>query len=79
METTWISNLGKLNALPSMGEAGKITSLYFTPPAPMPCSVSVGVACIDDQLMIALRYRKSQFDAKAIQRFSALLKTTLTQ
>ena len=74
METTWISNLGKLNRLPDMGDAGKITALHFTPPAPMPCSISAGIACMDDALMIALRYRKSQFDAKAIKQFAEMLK-----
>ncbi len=77
METTWISNLGKLKDLPAMGEAGQITALHFTPPAPMPCSLSAGIAHMGDQLMIGLRYRKSQFDAKAVKRFSEMLKANL--
>jgi hypothetical protein len=60
-----------------MGDAGQVTALHFTPPAPMPCSLSAGIAYVDDQLMIGLRYRKSQFDAKAIKRFSEMLKANL--
>jgi NRPS condensation-like uncharacterized protein len=77
METTWVSNLGKLSAFPTLGDAGEVTALYFTPPAPMPCSIAVGIACMNDELLLGLRYRKSQFDAKSIAQFAALLKQTM--
>lgn len=77
METTWVSNLGRLEAMPEMGDAGKVTDVFFTPPAPMPCSIAIGIACMDDQLLIGLRYRNSQFDEAATLDFARLLKTTL--
>lgn len=77
METTWLSNLGRLSEPPAMGDAGRVTALYFTPPAPMPCSVTVGAASIGDRMYLALRYRKAQFDAAAAQEFAALFKRML--
>jgi hypothetical protein len=43
----------------------------------MPCSIAVGIACMNDELLLGLRYRKSQFDAKSITQFAALLKQTM--
>lgn len=77
METTVLSNLGRLAASPNMGEAGKITDLYFTPPAPMPAGVSVGAASMEDRMFLTVRYRKAQFDASAAQEFGALYRETL--
>ena len=77
METTVLSNLGRLATSPSMGEAGKITDLYFTPPAPMPAGVSVGAASMEDRMFLTLRYRKAHFDAVAAKEFGALYRETL--
>lgn len=79
METTWVSNLGRLSGLPDMGDAGRVSDVYFTPPAPMPCSLSAGIACVDDRLLIGLRYRVSQFDAAAAREFAGMLKTVLLE
>lgn len=77
METTWLSNLGRLASCPVMGDAGRVTELYFTPPAPMPCSVSVGAASMEDRMYLALRYRHAALDAAAAREFAALFKQTL--
>lgn len=77
METTILSNLGRLAASPTMGDAGKITDLYFTPPAPMPAGVSVGAASMEDRMFLTLRYRLAHFDAKAAKEFGALYRETL--
>lgn len=77
METTVLSNLGRLATSPTMGDAGKITDLYFTPPAPMPAGVSVGAASMEDRMFLTLRYRLAHFDAKAAKEFGALYRETL--
>ncbi len=77
METTILSNLGRLATSPSMGEAGKITDLYFTPPAPMPAGVSVGAASMEDRMFLTLRYRLAHFDAAAAKEFGALYREVL--
>lgn len=77
METTWVSNLGRLPDDLEMGDAGRITNIFFSPPAPMPCSVSVGVVCLGNRLLFALRYRKAQFSPDAIHRFAGLLQHEL--
>ena len=77
METTVLSNLGRLATSPNMGEAGKITDLYFTPPAPMPAGVSVGAASMEDRMFLTVRYRKAHFDATAAKEFGALYRDVL--
>lgn len=77
METTVLSNLGRLAASPSMGEAGRITDLYFTPPAPMPAGVSVGAASMGDRMFLTLRYRLAHFDAAAAREFGQLYRDVL--
>lgn len=77
METIVLSNLGRLAASPSMGDAGKITDLYFTPPAPMPAGVSVGAASMEDRMFLTVRYRKAHFDATAAKEFGGLYRETL--
>lgn len=77
METTILSNLGRLDSTPKVGDAGTVTDLYFTPPAPMPAGVSVGAASMGDRLFLTLRYRRAQFDAAAGRDFAALLRRTL--
>lgn len=77
METTVLSNLGRLATSPSMGEAGRITDLYFTPPAPMPAGVSVGAASMEDRMFLTVRYRLAHFDAKAAREFGALYREVL--
>ncbi len=79
METTWVSNLGKLSAFPALGDAGEVTALYFTPPAPMPCSVSLGIVCMGDELLMGIRWRRSQFDQAAMVEFAALLKSVMLE
>ncbi|PTQ89391.1 condensation domain-containing protein [Agitococcus lubricus] len=77
METTWVSNLGRLSDDFTMGEAGRIKSVYFSPPAPMPCSISVGIVCFGERLLFAFRYRQSQFSQQAIEQFADLFKQQL--
>ena len=77
METTVLSNLGRLATSPNMGEAGRITDLYFTPPAPMPAGVSVGAASMEDRMFLTVRYRLAHFDAKAAREFGALYREVL--
>lgn len=77
METTILSNLGRLATSPSMGDAGRITDLYFTPPAPMPAGVSVGAASMEDRMFLTVRYRLAHFDAAAAKEFGALYRQVL--
>lgn len=77
METSWVSNLGRLDDNLSMGDAGRVQQLYFSPPAPMPCSIGIGIACFGPRLLLGFRYRRSQFDAQAMHEFTTLYKTVL--
>ena len=77
VESTWLSNLGRIESLPDMGRAGRVKSIYFSPPAPMPMGVSAGIASFDEQLFIGLRYNRQRFDARAAGEFAGLLRQTL--
>ncbi len=77
VESTVLSNLGRLAASPDVGDAGKVAEIYFSPPASMPIGVSVGAASMEDRMFLTLRYRKAQFNAEAAREFGALYRQIL--
>ncbi len=77
VQTSWLSNLGRLATSPVMGDAGAVRALYFSPPAHMPMGVSVGVASLEDRMMLTLRYRKAVFDEAAARDFGELYRAAL--
>lgn len=77
VDSTWVTNLGRLAELPPMGEAGAVTDLCFSPPAPEPMAVTVGVASLGDTLSLTLRYRRCVLDGAAATEFAILLKDVL--
>ncbi len=70
VQTSWLSNLGRLAAAPVMGDAGPVSAIYFSPPAHMPMGVSVGAVSLEDRMTLTLRYRKAVFDAAAAKEFA---------
>lgn len=70
VQTSWLSNLGRLTAAPVMGDAGPVSAIYFSPPAHMPMGVSVGAVSLEDRMILTLRYRKAVFDAAAAREFA---------
>lgn len=77
VETTWLSNLGRLAEAPDVGDAGRVTELFFSPPAPLPMGVSLGVACVGDRLFLTLRYRKALFTPAMAAAFADRLREQL--
>lgn len=78
VDTAVLSNLGKLQAVPSLGdEAGDVTAVWFSPPGRMPLGASLGVATLNDRLHVTLRYRHALLDAAAAERFGALFRAVL--
>jgi NRPS condensation-like uncharacterized protein len=79
VDTTVLSNLGRLEAVPALGgEAGAVRKVWFSPPGRMPLGASLGAATHDDQLFLTLRYRHALFDPRAAADFAALLREVLT-
>jgi NRPS condensation-like uncharacterized protein len=79
LDTAMLSNLGRLEAVPHLGEsAGEVRHVWFSPPGRMPMGASLGAASYDGTLFLCLRYRHTLFDADAASAFSALLRDTLT-
>src|SRR5215210_4540587 len=79
VDTTVLSNLGRLEAVPALGgEAGDVKKVWFSPPGRMPLGASLGAATHDDQLFLTLRYRHALFDPRAAADFAAVLREVLT-
>ena len=71
VDTATLSNLGRLPAAPSFGDAGAVNAVWFSPPGRMPLGASLGVATLDERLFLTLRYRHALFDANAATEFLA--------
>jgi NRPS condensation-like uncharacterized protein len=71
VDTAVLSNLGKLDELPGVKRVG------FSPPGRMPLGASLGVATLDDQMWVTLRYRHAMFDAGAAEEFMRLYRRVL--
>jgi NRPS condensation-like uncharacterized protein len=78
VDTAVLSNLGRLQAVPRLGdEAGDVTAVWFSPPGRMPLGASLGVATLKDRLHVTLRHRHALLDAAAAERFGALFRAVL--
>jgi NRPS condensation-like uncharacterized protein len=75
VDTAMLSNLGRLDSLPSFGDgpgSGAVEELWFSPPARMPLGLTIGAATFERRLHLVLRYRHRLFDHRAAVRFSDL-------
>src|SRR4051794_33043999 len=57
VDTAVLSNLGRLQGVPHLRDAGAIRAVWFSPPGRMPLGASFGVATLGEELFITLRYR----------------------
>jgi NRPS condensation-like uncharacterized protein len=78
VDTAVLSNLGRLEGVPDLGDAGRVREIWFSPPGRMPLGASLGAATLNGRLFVTLRYRHAQFDAEAAEEFLATFKDTLT-
>jgi NRPS condensation-like uncharacterized protein len=76
VDTASLSNLGKLEAIPSQFD-GAAVEVAFSPPGRMPLGVSIGVVTLEDRLHLTLRYRHAQFGPEAARRFTTLYRNVL--
>jgi NRPS condensation-like uncharacterized protein len=76
VDTASLSNLGKLEAIPSQFD-GAAVEVAFSPPGRMPLGVSIGVVTLEDRLHLTLRYRHAQFGPEAAGRFTTLYRNVL--
>jgi NRPS condensation-like uncharacterized protein len=76
VDTASLSNLGRLEALPSQFD-GATADVSFSPPGRMPLGVSIGVVTLEDRLHLTLRYRHAQFGPEAARRFTMLYRDVL--
>jgi NRPS condensation-like uncharacterized protein len=73
VDTAMLSNLGRLDNVPSFGNgpgAGEVEELWFSPPARMPLGLTIGAATVGGRLHLVLRYRHRLFDQAAAARFA---------
>jgi NRPS condensation-like uncharacterized protein len=79
VDTAVLSNLGRVDAVPHLGEAGAVREVWFSPPGRMPLGASLGVVTLGGQLFMTLRYRHSLFHAGAAAEFLATVKRALLE
>jgi NRPS condensation-like uncharacterized protein len=77
VDTAVLSNLGRIDSVPRLGDAGVVREIGFSPPGRMPLGASFGVATLGGRLFVTLRYRHVLFDAAAAAEFLALYRLTL--
>lgn len=77
VDTAVLSNLGRVQGVPTLGEAGAVQELWFSPPGRMPLGASFGVASLEGRLFLTLRYRHAQFSPSAAAEFVHLYRETL--
>jgi len=77
VDTAVLSNLGRVDDAPVLGDAGAVRELYFSPPGRMPMGASLGAATLDGRLFLTLRYRHPLFDRPAAEEFVQLLRQVL--
>jgi NRPS condensation-like uncharacterized protein len=67
-----LSNVGRVDEAFSFGDGVQATELWFSPPARTPMGVGLGAACYRGRLHLAFRYCRSAFGPAAIERFAGL-------
>jgi NRPS condensation-like uncharacterized protein len=77
VDTSVLSNLGRIESVPRLGEAGAVRELWFSPPGRMPLGASFGAATLEGRLFLALRYRPALFGPQAAREFAGLYRATL--
>ncbi|MEA2615753.1 MAG: hypothetical protein QOE72_1536 [Chloroflexota bacterium] len=71
VDTAMLSNLGRMDELPSFGpDAGGTVGLLFSPPCRMPLGVAVGAVTAAGRLHLVFRYRHPLLSADAARRFA---------
>jgi NRPS condensation-like uncharacterized protein len=77
VDTAVLSNLGRVESVPHLGNAGAVREVWFSPPGRMPLGASLGVVTLGGRLFMTLRYRHSLFRPAAAAEFLATLKLAL--
>jgi NRPS condensation-like uncharacterized protein len=78
IDTAVLSNLGRIESILDLGDAGHVREVWFSPPGRMPLGASLGVATLDGRLFTTLRYRHALFDAGAAAEFLTQFHKVLT-
>src|SRR4051794_3900031 len=78
VDTAVLSNLGRIEGVPDLGDAGHVREVWFSPPGRMPLGASLGAATLDGRLFVTLRYRHALLDAAAAAEFLTQFRGVLT-
>jgi NRPS condensation-like uncharacterized protein len=77
VDTAVLSNLGRIDSVPHLGDAGSVRELWFSPPGRMPLGASLGAVTLSGRMFITLRDRQALFDGAAATQFLAEFKRAL--
>jgi NRPS condensation-like uncharacterized protein len=79
VDTAVLSNLGRIESVPHLGDAGAVRELWFSPPGRMPLGASLGAATLDGRLFLTLRHRHALFDDAAAREFLATFEDVILE
>jgi NRPS condensation-like uncharacterized protein len=71
VDTASLSNLGTLEAWPSIGGGRTVEAMWFSPPGRMPLGAAIGAATLGGRLHVTLRYPHAQFASASARAFAA--------
>jgi NRPS condensation-like uncharacterized protein len=77
VDTASLSDLGVLEDLPSLGDAGTVRDVWFSPPGRMPLGATLGVLTLEGRLHVTLRYRHALFDHRGASAFAGIYRDVL--
>jgi NRPS condensation-like uncharacterized protein len=77
VDTAVLSNLGRVQDVPHVGDAGAVRELWFSPPGRMPLGASLGAVTLGERLFLTLRYRHALFDGTAAGEFMETFREAL--
>jgi NRPS condensation-like uncharacterized protein len=79
VDTAVLSNLGRVDSVPHLGDAGPVREVWFSPPGRMPLGASLGVVTLGGRMFVTLRYRHTLFSSDAAASFLATLGRALLE
>jgi NRPS condensation-like uncharacterized protein len=77
VDTASLSNLGRLDAWPSLEGGGPVEAVWFSPPARMPLGAAMGAATVGGRLNVTLRYPHAQFGRAGAAAFARTYRDVL--
>ena len=78
-DTAILSNLGRLDLPPDLGDGGAVRGFWVTTTVRTPRGLTLVVLSVGGELFLSIHYGKELFDAETAAEFASLMKETLLE